>query len=64
MIWLLLLALNPFAQTILCDVDHRVEYILGVNLAPYFPKCGHRICDRHVKFVHGRAVCPLDGAHR
>ena len=61
---LLILALNPFAMTIQCDVDHRVETILGVNLAPNFPPCGHVICDRHVRFVHGHAVCPLDGAQR
>lgn len=61
---LLALALNPFAMTIRCDVDHRVEEILGVNLAANFPKCGHVICDRHVRFKHGRAVCPLDGAGR
>lgn len=61
---ILILALNPFRMEILCDVDHRSESILGVNVASNFPPCGHRICDRHARFVNGRAVCPMDGSHR
>lgn len=63
-ILILILSLNPFAMTIQCDVDQRVEEILGINKDPNHPPCGHLICDRHVKFVNGLAVCPLDGAHR
>jgi len=56
--------LSSAKLTIRCDVDGRIETILGINLAANYLPCKHTICDRHARFTpEGYWLCPIDGKH-